>query len=388
MNVLTPAHLTELTLDQAGPCLSLYLPTETQHPDNLSDAILFRGLVRQAELALLANHAADRVAELLAPWAALAEDEGFWTRTMSGLAVFAAPGVSLIIDLPRTVKSLVVVADSFHTKPLRRMLQSGDRYQVVGLNRNGIKLFEGSRDSIHVLRLAADVKGNLDLAANLDRSEPNQSVASLGSGGGVGTPHHSGGGHDTVTDGDDDRYFRSVDRAVLENFSRPSGLPLILAALPEHHHRFHEVSHNPFLTAEGIKTHPDDLSLEQLRDQAWKIIEPQYRARLAALADDFAVAKSTGLGTDDLDRAAAAAVAGQVATVLLEADRELPGHIHAGTGNVHHADSAAPDPAVDDLLDDLGQWVIKMGGRVVVVPAAQMPTTTGLAAILRYKVRP
>jgi len=386
MNVLTPAHLTHLTLDQESPCLSLYLPTHSHHPDNQADVILFRGLLRQAEQALLTNHPADVVATLLAPLEALAEDEGFWNRSMQGLALFLAPGVSLTIGLPRTVKALVVVADSFHTKPLRRMLQSDDRYQVVGLNRNGIRLFEGCRDSIHELGVADGLSGGLDLAAGLDRSEPNQSVASLGSGGGVGMPHHSGGGSDTVTDTDDDRYFRSVDRALLEKYSRPSGLPLILAALPEHHHRFHAVSHNPFLTAGGIKTHPDDLSFDQLRDLAWKIIEPQYQARLAVLADDYAVAKSKGLGTDDLEQAAAAAVAGQVATVLLEADREIRGHIHAGTGNVHHADPAEVDEAVDDLLDDLGQWVLKMGGRVMVVPAAQMPTTTGLAATLRYKV--
>jgi hypothetical protein len=41
-------------------------------------------------------------------------------------------------------------------------------------------------------------------------------------------------------------------------------------------------------------------------------------------------------------------------------------------------------PQVDDVLDDLGELVEKMGGRVVVIPTAQMPSQTGLAATYRY----
>jgi len=32
---------------------------------------------------------------------------------------------------------------------------------------------------------------------------------------------------------------------------------LILAALPEHYGLFREISHNPFLLDEGVKTNPD-----------------------------------------------------------------------------------------------------------------------------------
>lgn len=37
-----------------------------------------------------------------------------------------------------------------------------------------------------------------------------------------------------------------------------------------------------------------------------------------------------------------------------------------------------------DLLDDLGDLVRARGGEVLVVPAEQMPATTGAAAICRY----
>lgn len=38
----------------------------------------------------------------------------------------------------------------------------------------------------------------------------------------------------------------------------------------------------------------------------------------------------------------------------------------------------------DILLDDLGDLVAKMGGRVLAIPAEQRPTRTGLAATYRH----
>ena len=69
-------------------------------------------------------------------------------------------------------------------------------------------------------------------------------------------------------------------------------------------------------------------------------------------------------------------------TLLIEAGRQIAGHIHAGSGHVHLTES---DHSLgDDLLDDLGEEVVKKGGRVVVVPSGQMPTKTGAAAINRF----
>jgi hypothetical protein len=183
-------------------------------------------------------------------------------------------------------------------------------------------------------------------------------------------------------DSDEERFFRRVDRAILESHSQPSGLPLILAALSEHQGHFRKHSHNPFLLDEGIKVHPDALSMTEFHERAWSIFQPQYQARLAALTDEFAVAKSKGLGQEDVKQVAVAAAAGRIATLLLEADRQIPGRIDGATGQVEFRDLSHPE--VDDLLDDLGELVLKTGGRVVVVPADRMPTMTGVAATCRF----
>ena len=75
-------------------------------------------------------------------------------------------------------------------------------------------------------------------------------------------------------------------------------------------------------------------------------------------------------------------MAGRVATLLIEAERQVPGRMDAATGRITLGDLAHPE--VDDLLDDLGELVLKMGGQIVVVPAERMPTPRGLAAIYRF----
>jgi len=101
-----------------------------------------------------------------------------------------------------------------------------------------------------------------------------------------------------------------------------------------------------------------------------------------SLTDEFKRAQANALGHDDLAQVALAAMGGRAATLLIDADRQIPGKLDVTSGLVTLAD--ASDPQVDDLLDDLGDLVVGKGGQVLVVPAERMPTLTGLAAIYRY----
>ncbi len=364
------------------PCLSLYQPTHRHHPENQQDPIRFRNLVKTMEESLRQKYPTREIQPLLEPFQALADNHDFWNHMLDGLAVLGAPDMFRVYRLQRPVTELVIVADSFHTKPLMRVFQSAGRYQVLGLNRREIKLFEGNRDALDEIELASGVPRTITEALGEELTEPHLTVSTYGSGPTGPAMHHGQGAKKDEVDLDTERFFRAVDRAVMEHHSRPLGLPLLLAALPEHHNLFHQVSHNPFLMTEGIDIHPDALPMDALRDRAWRVVEPHYLARLAGLVEQFGVARSKRLGADELAQVAEATVVGRVATVLIEADRQIPGRIDAATGRIEFDDLAHPE--VDDLLDDLGELVLKMGGEVVVVPAERMPTQTGAAAIYRF----
>ena len=127
---------------------------------------------------------------------------------------------------------------------------------------------------------------------------------------------------------------------------------------------------------------PEALSLDQLRTLAWENVEPLYLARLEGLKENFHTARSRHAGSADLSDIAKAAVAGRVASLLVEADREIPGRFDRATGAIRFEPLASPE--VDDLIDDVMEAVLRTGGEVIVVPAERMPTDTGLAAAFRH----
>ncbi len=382
MTPLTP-DFRQVLADAQPPCLSLYQPTHRHHPGNQEDPIRFRNLVKELDESLQKKYSTAEIRTLMEPFEALSRDHAFWNQTTDGLAVFGAPGLFQVFGLQRTTPELVVVADSFHTKPLMRFLQSSDRFQVLALNLSEIKLFEGNRDALDEIDLAPGVPRTLTEALGEELTEPHQTVGSYGGiGGGSVAMRHGHGDKKDEMDIDAERFFRRVDRAILESHSQPSGLPLILAALPEHQGHFRKHSQNTFLLDEGITVHPDAMPMKKFLESAWHIFQPQYQSRLAKLADDFAVAESKGLGQEDVKQVAEAAATGRIATLLLEADRQIPGRIDGATGKVEFKDLSSSE--VDDLLDDLGELVLKTGGHVVVLPADRMPTKTGVAATCRF----
>lgn len=346
-------NLAGLLSEQQAPCISLYLPTHRRHPENVQDPLVYRNLLDELQGMLEQRYAKREMPECMPPLQALLDDADFWNHRTEGTVILWSPQRFEIFDLQRSVEPFVSVADSFYVKPLLRILQSSDRYQVLSLSRRHIHLFEGNRDALD----SVDVE---HLPASLR--------AALG----------RGPGDDE--DADLERFFRSLDQAIQEHHG---GLPLILAGLPEHHTAFRAVSHNPLLLeSDGIRVNADTLDADALRTQAWDIVLPYYLKRLDGLVEQFNLERSRGLGSDQLNEVAAAAVQGRVAVLLVEADRKVPGQLNAQDGTIASSSEAAA--GMSDVLDDVAEEVLRKKGEVIIVPAERMPSRSGLAAIYRY----
>lgn len=384
MELLTKELVHELLAADQAPCLSLYMPTHQKHPENLQDIILFKNLVRQMKESLLQKYPAAEAQKHLEPLETLAEDNSTWNHASDGLAVFSAVGLFKAVRVHKSFEELAIVADSFHTKPLRQYLQSLEHFHVLGLTLHDIRLFEGTRHSLTEVELTADTPKTIKEALGNELTDKHTTVASYGGHGGESTSmHHGHGGKKDETEKDTERFFRVVADTIYTQYSKPSGWPLILAALAEHQNMFQKVNKNPLLLTTGITINPSSVQTDKLATMAWEIMEPEYNLKLESLVATFEQARANGKGSDDYKEAAVAAVEGRVDTLLVEADRIIPARItNPVTGNTQKKDMI--NPRVDDLLDDMGELVMKMGGQVIVIPSGKMPSETGLAAIFRY----
>jgi len=383
MHQITTDALSKVLAVHDPPCISLFLPTHRSHPENQQDPIRYRNLIRETERSLARQYPARDVKAILEKFQGLERDELFWNHRTEGLAILGSSDTFEIFELQSPVAELLVVADSFHMKPLLRVLQTADRFQILALNRHQVKLYQGNRDVLDEVELAEAVPRTLTEALGDELTEPHITVASYGGAGAAGgSMHHGHGQKKDEVELDNERFFRVIDRAILEHHSRPSGLPLILASLPEHHAVFHKVSHNPFLISDSIGVDPWSKPTDRLREEAWQLLAPYFRKNMEKLESDFHEAMAKNLGVSDLSDIGQALIAGRIGTLLVEADRQIAGKLDTVTGLIEFGELT--DPRMDDLLDDMAELTLKSGGQVVVIPADQMPTNTGAAAIFRY----
>ncbi len=384
VKLLTKELIGELLSVTEVPCISLYMATHRIHPENIQDMIRYKNLVKQVKESLTDKYPSADIQTLLEPFETLASAHDFWNHASDGIGIMRSADRFEVFRLQLPVEELVMVADAFHTKPLRRILQSEGRYQVLALTLGAVHLFEGNRHSLFEIELPDDFPRTITKALGEELTEKHSTVASYGGVGGDSTNmHHGQGGKKDELDSDSERFFRVVSNAVYDRYSKPSGLPLLLAALPEHHHLFNQVNKNPFLLPKGVEINPQAVSIEKLAELSWEAMQPVYLKKLETLKEKFNQAKSNGLGSDNMDDVTEAAEAGRVETLFIEAHRVIASRLrNKVTGTFKMTDLT--QPVLDDQLDDVGVLVHRKGGTVVIVPKDQMPADTGIAAIFRF----
>lgn len=376
--------ISELLSVTEVPCVSIYLPTHRNFSEKKEDAGKFNVLVRQVEKSIAGTYADTTVREILGSLNELGKDPEFWNNTADGLAVFKSPGYFKVVRLNEPVEALTIVANSFYTKPLRHYLQTIERYHVLGLSLREFKLYEGNRHSLREVELPPGIPRTLVDALGDELSEKHTTVASFAGVGNQKTGMHYGlDDKKAEIDKDAVRFFRIVAKNVEEHYSKYTGWPLILAALPEHHSTFRNVNKNSCLHPKAISINPAAISIDKLSTLAWEILEPEYEKKIDAEVDRFGQAKADAKGSDIPKTIAIAAFSGKIDTLLVEENR----HIAVRISNLVSGQTENENlnkPGVDDLIDELGELVVRKGGKVLVLPKDKMPTDTGLAAIFRY----
>jgi len=390
----TTADLRALLAPHEPPCISLYEPTHRSYPSSSQeDPARYRNLLHRAEESLRQRYPARLVRPVLEKLERFGADSDFWIHAAEGLAIFSSADDLKVFKLQQPVPELLSVADRFQIKPLLRSVQRNGRYQVLALTLTEAKLYEGTRDSLEPVELEGQPT-TIAEALGPELTEPYSKVTRGPAGTGAGAKtamHHGQGGRRDERPADRERFFRVVDREIFERASKVSRLPLVLAALPEHQTHFRALSHNTFLAETGIQVNPNALTPGELRDAAWRAIEPDLEERVDRFLEAYGEARAHGRGAGRLEDIAAGVAQGRVSTLLVEADRRIPGSVDAvlGTVTIAIADgwtngAAATDLRTSDVLDDLAEAALRTGAEVIVLEADRMPSTSGAAAIFQY----
>jgi hypothetical protein len=145
----------ELLSVNEGTCISLYMPTHRTHPDNLKIRYSLKTCKKSETIPpsktfrVRGYNTTRTICSTWKWWRVLDTSDGLAVRTIDMFKT---------ISLPVAIEELTVVSNSFHTKPLRRYLQSVERYNVLGLSLHDYQIYEGNRHSLIELKLPPDTQ--------------------------------------------------------------------------------------------------------------------------------------------------------------------------------------------------------------------------------------
>jgi Bacterial archaeo-eukaryotic release factor family 3 len=359
------------------PCISLYMPTLRNRPDHDQNPIRFKTLVRRT--AELLAEIPKRDAETLMARLQRLDDEA-WTHPRDGLAVFCSQDEVVAYQFSAAVPEIVVVADTFHTKPFVRYLNRNRPFYVLVLAGNSIALWHGDRAGMSPLDLT---ELPADLGAALGMQELAPQTASSGPPVRSNGPVYRGSGLETVENRDElERALRAIDRALWQ-YLRDERAPLIVAAVDSYHKIFRSVCRHPHLVEPGLVGNYEKFGADELHRAAWPLVAAIFDREIDETIDRFRGRRAAGRAEQSLEAIASAVVQGRVSDLLVPQDRQVWGLVdrHTGTLRLHAQQESAEDA---DILDDLAEMTWLRGGRVLVVPSDRMPAAAQAAAIYRY----
>jgi len=377
MSLLTRDALRQLLQETKAPCVSLFMPTHRHAPEADQDPIRFKNLLRKARERVDVGPAA-AARELLEPLEQLAGSSSFWRHQMDGLAVFRSPELLEHYLLPEPAPERLVVADSFHIKPLLKALQSNRRYHVLTLSRERVAVYEGTRTALHAVDLRR-LPGSLREALGIEEEEPHLQYRTLRAG--ASAPiYHGHGLPDAARKDELRRFLLAVDKALAEERLADEGVPLLLAGVGYYFPIFREVSRYPQLAEEGVEGNFDTASPSELHARTWPVAHRIFERRVDEALAEHEEAQGRATATVDVAAIGRFMVEGRIRRLLTADGAEVRGRLDAETGAVERDEQAEGD----DVLDDLAEGVLRHGGDVIVVPEERMPTRSPVAAILRW----
>lgn len=407
MTAFVREHLLDLARPRDGWCVSIYTSTHRAASDILNNQVALKNLLDAAR---------DELAELLAEntngattaWPHLAHppmmrrrnknelaarafvqpaldaatSPNFWDGRRDGLALFIYDGVFRHHWLPYPTESLMVVSNRHHITPLVPLLTDDARFLVLTLSQNDVRLWEGNRDGIAEVHVEGMPRSLAD-ALRLEAPEKQRLVRSAGIGP-TGTPIGIRYGHREDERGRTHRFLQEVEHR-LRPMLNDEIAPLILTGVDYLVAMYREVNTYAHLHAQAIRGNPESLTLDQLHQAAWQIVQCTLdEAKGKAVGAYRAAREAQGAkrASEDTSVVLQAAHEGRVDTLLVDPARHCWGRYDVVTNQVTARPARAHGDS--DLFDLAVAQTLAHGGAVYALPASQMPSSSGLAATFRY----
>ncbi|MCB2212952.1 hypothetical protein KQI52_12640 [bacterium] len=367
-------------MDKSGEFhASIYLPTVRAGDQVDQNPIRFKNRIRDLEKQMQALDARQNdIDTFLAPLWEMQQDHEFWQHQSDGLAVFNSPGFFAWYRLPVQFDKLTVLTDRFHLKPLLHMFNEDGNFHVLAISQGQTRLYRCTRWSIEPVEVK-DMPASIDDTTMFDVAQKTVRGRE-GAGPGSSVWHGQGRGEDkklaTLK-----RYADDINRALVKHFGDPK-TTVVLACVDYLVPFFRDRNSAMHIVDEHISGNPDHLRMEELHQKGWEAAKPLFDQDRKKAQDRFHELNNTEQASVQVDNVLRAAFRGRVETAFVADDKREWGFYYPDTDTVERR--SEKNGMDEDLLDFTALQTIVHGGKVYVLPQAEVPGQNSVAAIYRF----
>lgn len=392
MDTFDRATLRALAEHDSDVCISLFMQTMRNESDWAQNAIRYKNLLNAARDTMREqSHSDDEIESILGPARALADDTTFWRQVTDGVALFLTRSSIQAYRLPLQFSEMVTVSTHFHLKPLFPLIASNNRFFVLSLSQNDVRLMQGTHQSIGAVDARAVPSSLQDASPGVEddaERELQNRTANRTPDGRTdqmyhGHPHDSDDNSRTVKP-ELQQFFRSVDEGVMK-YLADEEVPLVVAGVSEYLPMYREVnSYAHLVEDEVVAGNPEDLRPDELHQKAWSIVSPIFdRTQQEALdAFDQHYHQNGNLASGDFHEIVPACAYGRVDTLFVPIGEHRWGRFDPNTNTVELRGDQGPGDY--DLLNYAAVHAYLNGATIYAMRPENMPNGQFIAATFRY----
>lgn len=364
--------------------VTVVIPTEQATPEPQRNALRLKNAIQQLTQQL-ADRGVDeaRTEALLAPLERMRADDGFWECQLQGLYVTVWDDGWRAFRLPYDVSERTAVDVRAHLQPLLPALATQGYYYVLALSQQHVRLLRCVRTTQERIDLEPyAVPASIEEIVTEPDEEPSlQHHHGSGPGGDMPIFHGHGG-----TDSQQVRVekFLLAVRSGVDKALAGTDAPVVLAGVDPLLDEYRRRSTLHTLVDGTVGGNPDERRDDELRTEAWPLVEPLLRRPMEEAVEQFQAAHGTGLALADLGEVLNAAVVGRVQTLLVRQDAERWGRFEpADYERGLHAEPTE-DPDGENLVEQAIAMTLTRSGGAFVLEPRDMPADSDVAAVCRY----
>lgn len=362
--------------DQTIVTIALELTIDTIRSDR--DSIQLNNLLDQASKEVEALPDKELAAKLNQQIERARQSEKELINSRGGLVLYLTTDNIYYYHIGISTTNHVSVEASPNVVPLIENFQYTNNYHVLVLNRENIRLFKGDALSVEEIILDdEDAPVTLTDALGTERTATELSQGNYGGLGGAEGANSFHGHKEASREKDIDRenYFRVVDKYILDHYSSPSDLPLILYALPENQAIFRQISKNQCLLDQGIEESGANVNQQTIKDKALAKNIEIVKQDQETMFNRFRETTPKYRIDNQLDDLAMSSLQGRIEELLISKDYQQSGQI---------GDEGEFKEGEGNFVEQLITKVLEAKGKVYIVPSDEMPVGINISARLRY----